>query len=134
MEWAKAKARAERWTEEVELVQEEMRRTIESCRWKANWWRANAAVRRDITPELADGLAAYAFEHADLEERFAQDLERRWAVIRRRAQALIENDFELNEDENNGDEPPVPIVEPADTVMLNLRELETLGDDSDDED
>ncbi|KAJ7300391.1 hypothetical protein DFH08DRAFT_725373, partial [Mycena albidolilacea] len=35
IEWAKTRARAWRWTEEVDLVEEEMRRVLEFQRWKA---------------------------------------------------------------------------------------------------
>ncbi|KAJ7302318.1 hypothetical protein DFH08DRAFT_978038 [Mycena albidolilacea] len=38
IEWAKTRARAWRWTEEVDLVEEEMRRVLEFQRWKAEWW------------------------------------------------------------------------------------------------
>ncbi|KAJ7601666.1 hypothetical protein DFH06DRAFT_939375, partial [Mycena polygramma] len=39
VEWMRARARAERWREEVILVEEEMRRVLEFCRWKAQWWK-----------------------------------------------------------------------------------------------
>lgn len=131
MEWAKAKARAERWTEEVQLVQEEMRRTITYCRHRAEWWRSRAALRRDVPPELADGLAAYAFEHADLEERFAADLERRWAVVRAKAREFIDSGYKFPERPDQ--EPETAPALPAETITLNLRELDAL-EDSDDED
>lgn len=135
VEWAKAKARAERWTEEVKLVYEEMHRTIAYCNFKSEWWKDRATLRRHISPELADGLAAYAAEHADLEERLAVDLDRRWSVIRRRAKGLIDSEFAVgDEDEDHGTEDAVHAgMLPAETVTLNLRELETL-DGSDDED
>lgn len=38
VEWARSQARAERWREEVMLLQEEMRRVIAYFRWKARWW------------------------------------------------------------------------------------------------
>ncbi|EIM90992.1 uncharacterized protein STEHIDRAFT_44851, partial [Stereum hirsutum FP-91666 SS1] len=84
IEWAKAKARASRWTEEVQLVFEEMRRTIEYCRWRKGWWERQAGARKEVAPELADGLSVYALEHADLEDRMARNLTERWGVIRSR--------------------------------------------------
>ena len=36
-EWARSRARAARWGEEVELLGEEMRRVIEYFEWKAKW-------------------------------------------------------------------------------------------------
>ena len=38
IEWCKARARANRWTEEVDLLKEEMRRTEQFLEWHANWW------------------------------------------------------------------------------------------------
>ncbi|KDQ53132.1 hypothetical protein JAAARDRAFT_137621, partial [Jaapia argillacea MUCL 33604] len=33
-----ARARAERWKEEVVLLQEEMQRVLEFLKWKSEWW------------------------------------------------------------------------------------------------
>lgn len=90
---------------------------------------------------MKDGIQAYALEHADLEERFALDLERRWDVARRRAKTFMDSGFEFDLDNGpNGDDNPTvdpdhanPPPRPADTVTLNLRELDAL-DISDDED
>ncbi|KAG6822177.1 hypothetical protein H0H92_014954, partial [Tricholoma furcatifolium] len=40
IDWAKAMARLSRWEEEVELVQEKMRRVIMYFTWCAAWWRS----------------------------------------------------------------------------------------------
>lgn len=115
-------------------MQEEMRHTIEYCKFKAEWWRSRSALRRDASPELADGLAAYAFEHADLEERFAADLERRWDVIRAKAREFIDSGFQFAEAPDGELEkaPEAPAL-PAETITLNLRELEALEDSDDDD-
>ncbi|TFK53211.1 hypothetical protein OE88DRAFT_1643867 [Heliocybe sulcata] len=42
VEWAKAKAQVRCWLEELILVEEEMRRSIEYCCWKAVWWQERA--------------------------------------------------------------------------------------------
>lgn len=133
VEWAKARARAERWTEEVELVHEEMRRTIEYCRWQSRWWAASATERQGLPLELQEGVAAYACEHADLEERFARDLERRWDVIRRRAKEFIDSGFVDDETQAHID-PAASVPSAAETVTLNLRELQSLDNDGDDDD
>lgn len=133
VEWAKARARAERWTEEVQLVHEEMRRTIAYCRWQSQWWAERAVERQDLPSELQEGVAAYAWEHADLEERFARDLERRWDVIRRRAKEFIESGFVDDEPQAQIDT-AASVPPAAETVTLNLRELQSLDDDDDDDD
>ena len=38
VEWARSKARAEQWAEEIQLLEEEMRRVIQYFKWKAVWW------------------------------------------------------------------------------------------------
>ncbi|KAG2130405.1 uncharacterized protein EDB93DRAFT_1243278 [Suillus bovinus] len=44
VEWCKACARANRWSEEVELLLKEMRRVIVSLRWQAEWWSGTISV------------------------------------------------------------------------------------------
>ncbi|KAG1786540.1 uncharacterized protein HD556DRAFT_1449630 [Suillus plorans] len=38
IEWCKSRARALWWSEEVELLREEMRRVLEFFAWQAAWW------------------------------------------------------------------------------------------------
>ncbi|KAH9914777.1 uncharacterized protein BXZ73DRAFT_92737 [Epithele typhae] len=70
-EWSRSKARAERWTEEVALLEEEMRRIVEFFEWKARWWREQATRRGDVSAELATGLAIYAEKQACVFEGLA---------------------------------------------------------------
>jgi hypothetical protein len=44
-EWAKSRARAARACEEVLLLREEMRRTLEFLQWKAKWWLSRSDLR-----------------------------------------------------------------------------------------
>ncbi|KAJ7429283.1 hypothetical protein B0H11DRAFT_2266310 [Mycena galericulata] len=77
VEWAKAWARSKRWTEEVELLKEEMRRVPVTLRWKAGWW----ADRREVdgfSGEHAEGVRAYAARQADMLRRLAQHFEEMW--------------------------------------------------------
>ena len=56
-----------RWSTEVLLVQEEMRRVLEYMSWFANWWTSHAAVPSIAhDPYLTEGLTAYAAKQADL--------------------------------------------------------------------
>ena len=60
IEWCRTRARAMRWSEEVLLVQEEMRRVLEYMSWLANWWSSHAAVPSMAhDPYLTEGLTAY---------------------------------------------------------------------------
>lgn len=64
VEWAKSYARATRWSEEVSLVIEEMRRVAVYLRWKAEWWQSRRAQRPSALSELQEGLDAYATRQA----------------------------------------------------------------------
>lgn len=81
--WSQGKARAERWTEEVALLLEEMRRTLSYCVWKANWWRARAASRTGSV-WLVDGTYAYASKQAQMWTSLADSFADQWAPILRR--------------------------------------------------
>ncbi|KAH7917632.1 hypothetical protein BV22DRAFT_1108535 [Leucogyrophana mollusca] len=65
--------RALRWSEEVMLLKEEMRRVRVYLNWKAKWWESRAAAAAD-DHTVAEGIAAYASRQAaiqcDLSARF----------------------------------------------------------------
>ncbi|KAJ7023334.1 hypothetical protein C8F04DRAFT_1271538 [Mycena alexandri] len=61
VEWSKAKARKERWEEEVELLREEMKRVLRFLRW-----------------QLASGLQAYAARQAALHRDIARKFKTAW--------------------------------------------------------
>jgi hypothetical protein len=76
--FAKAHARMERWREELELVPEEMRRSIQYTIWKAAWWKEQAE-RRDIP-----GTRSYAMREASLWLRFGRKLTDSWTPTLKR--------------------------------------------------
>lgn len=78
VEWAKMRARSHRWTEEVLLLTEEMRRIIVYCDWKSRWWLNQGTRRSNTTPELANGLSAYAMKQSNMYKGFAGACGRRW--------------------------------------------------------
>ncbi|KAL4261007.1 hypothetical protein AB1N83_010110 [Pleurotus pulmonarius] len=81
-EFAKSWARARRWAEEVELLREEMRRTIVTLRGRARLWEARAMDDwSQFGPDYVQGLCAYAFSQADLLSRLAQKYEHTWTGI-----------------------------------------------------
>jgi len=80
VEWCKATARAERFREEVELVVEEMRRTLVFFKWTAdNWEQLGKARVSDPTmdEDIAAGPRAYAARKSALYQKlidvFIQD-------------------------------------------------------------
>jgi hypothetical protein len=80
-EWARAKARAARWHEELQLIVEEMRRALAFCAYQTVWWDelASAPAVRDITDAaLREGKMAYAREHAAQERKMRASWALRW--------------------------------------------------------
>ncbi|KAJ7486373.1 hypothetical protein B0H11DRAFT_1721594, partial [Mycena galericulata] len=94
VEWAKSRARADRWREEVVLMEEEMRRVLEYCAWKARWWDERVAPVRDdsrgaISFELAEGLRAYALAQAARERSWGTNWASKWSAVRARAAQVM---------------------------------------------
>lgn len=81
VEWAKSRARAARWTEEVALLPEEMRRTLAFFKWKAEWWRSQIGLRSDEPDHICSGVDAYAERQAVYLERLAIGFVKCWLPI-----------------------------------------------------
>ena len=80
VEWCKAWARSRRWSEEVCLLVEEMRRVLASHEHKAAWWRDRRQGLGSVWPSMdhAEGGHAYASEHAALHESLLSHCKRLW--------------------------------------------------------
>jgi len=79
VQWTTAHARLERWTEEVELLQEEMRRVVVFLEWKSGDWWAKQDVRSATTsPEIRSGLQAYARKQASIHHDLAVSFSNLW--------------------------------------------------------
>ncbi|KAF7966211.1 hypothetical protein HWV62_39676 [Athelia sp. TMB] len=78
-EYLKARARKHRWTEEVMLLVEEMRRVLRFLRWRAEWWRTHPVSWDELDDEVSDGLKAYAERQALLCETIAANFQKKWA-------------------------------------------------------
>lgn len=133
VEWAKARARAARWSEQVRLVDEEMRRVISATQHIAKEWnlrrsrrQSQAAGASATDQDLDEGLAAYADEHCAMETLRATALEEKWRAVRSHANALI-NGGPLSSD-------PVPSSSRESSAVVELA-VEVGGfDDEDDVD
>ncbi|KAJ6494178.1 hypothetical protein C8R45DRAFT_927406 [Mycena sanguinolenta] len=90
IEWCKALARSSRYSEEVRLLREEMRRTIAySATVAAQWEQLAGEELAGASDELTEGRRAYASEQAATEHARCADLERRWRPILARADAYL---------------------------------------------
>ena len=79
VEWTTSFARLERWSEEVELLQEEMRRVVAFLEWKAEDWLAKVGARgANITFDVRSGLDAYARKQAAVYRDLAISFVKLW--------------------------------------------------------
>ena len=83
MEWACAQARAERWTEEVQLLQEEMRWIGVFFAYCVMQWESQAGRRLLEIPSLdvglQEGLRAYAAKQGAMYHDMAHTFKVKWA-------------------------------------------------------
>ncbi|KAJ6514716.1 hypothetical protein DFH09DRAFT_1332844 [Mycena vulgaris] len=84
-----ARARADCWREELLFLEEEMCCVLQFCTWKANWWDERRYPRPGVSPELAEGLCAYAKEQVVRERRWEQKWVLQWAPVCTRAQLAL---------------------------------------------
>jgi hypothetical protein len=64
VEWSKSQARKMRWEEEVQILQEEMRRTIVFYEWKEQWWLNQNPQARSGDDTIRHGISAYSQKQA----------------------------------------------------------------------
>lgn len=72
------RARAMRWSEEVLLLREEMRRVLKFLEWHASWWDSQCARHTDLSPELMEGMMAYAKKQASIRTKIRQSFNLMW--------------------------------------------------------
>ncbi|KAJ7178549.1 hypothetical protein C8R43DRAFT_942201 [Mycena crocata] len=88
VEWSKAKARRDRWVEEVDTLREEMKRVLRSLRGISLEWEERASLRENATAgpqvfvardrSLVAGLKAYSAKQAALHRRVATSFRSAW--------------------------------------------------------
>lgn len=85
VEWSKTHARWERWKEETELLQEEMRRCIQSLKYSAKEWIGRMLYEGPLADGKdaahMEGAAAYAASQAAVYRGIAAQFERLWANL-----------------------------------------------------
>ncbi|KAI6151215.1 hypothetical protein BKA82DRAFT_3975358 [Pisolithus tinctorius] len=105
IEWAKARARAARWSEEVELLLEEMRRTEKFLEYKAQWWKQHREPPSGVAVDslVREGICAYADRQATLQRQLSDHFSTLW----HRARTNVEVEdctefFSIDDDSNSG--------------------------------
>lgn len=78
-EWMTCRARADRWKEESELLQEEMRRVVAFLEWKSTWWGEKVGSRKGcITADIQQGIDGYARKQANTYHELAVSFANQW--------------------------------------------------------
>ncbi|KAG2739545.1 hypothetical protein P692DRAFT_20755538 [Suillus brevipes Sb2] len=80
VEWCKARARAHRWEEEVQLLREEMRRIVAFLDWQAGWWDMQGLRRAFNSLQAGEGALAYAQRQANLRRQMVIHIKSIWAA------------------------------------------------------
>ncbi|KAJ6524914.1 hypothetical protein DFH09DRAFT_1095930 [Mycena vulgaris] len=88
IEWARTRALGLRNTEEVDMLEEEMRRTPIYLRWRADWWESQKVhlgemQRPDLLVDAVqrEGHDAYATRQAGIFRTIAARFEKKWSTI-----------------------------------------------------
>jgi hypothetical protein len=89
-EWAKMRARRDRWEEEYRLVVEEMRRTVAYLEWKAAWWHGQCWRRKDVDVVTQLGLRAYAERQVWMMKLLAESCIVKWVPTLLDAGVLVD--------------------------------------------
>lgn len=78
-EWMTCQARADRWKEEEELLQEEMRRVVVYLEWKSQMWSDRVGIRVGLcTPDIQNGINAYAHRQSNTYNEIAVLFSSQW--------------------------------------------------------
>ncbi|KAL1948929.1 hypothetical protein VTO73DRAFT_10735 [Trametes versicolor] len=81
VEWCKARARARRWTEEVVLLQEEMRRVVAYHKWVEDKWSDFVDGRFPNHLDYREGTNAYAHRQAATRASMRMFCEKAWKDV-----------------------------------------------------
>ncbi|KAJ7339140.1 hypothetical protein DFH08DRAFT_964184 [Mycena albidolilacea] len=78
IEWARMRARAMRWAEEVDLLEEEMRRTCQSLVWREEWWKVKVDRRGLPEGPQHEGEMVYMLRQAGIQAALTEDFMKEW--------------------------------------------------------
>ncbi|KAK7044982.1 hypothetical protein R3P38DRAFT_3308726 [Favolaschia claudopus] len=81
IEWAKTRARSLRWAEEVDLLEEEMRRVWAFFLWHAQWWREKIGLLGREEGPQCEGETAYALRQEAIRTALADEFTKEWAHL-----------------------------------------------------
>ncbi|KAF9522825.1 hypothetical protein CPB83DRAFT_887328 [Crepidotus variabilis] len=122
-EWARSRARVCRSREEVMFLVEEMRRSLVYMENRACWWESLVHIRTDVSPALAEGLAAYSCNQAYVQRELARSFTTLWKTPLEKMEQIGRD-----QDEEPDDEDP-DVIDDDDNVDGNTVDGEEGGTD-----
>ncbi|KAJ6600930.1 hypothetical protein B0H10DRAFT_1824120, partial [Mycena sp. CBHHK59/15] len=81
IEWAKARARCLQWSEEVDLLEEEMLRIQQFLTWRSAWWEERVYMRGLPDGPQREGGNAYALRQAAFQANLCADFAAKWSHL-----------------------------------------------------
>lgn len=87
IEWAKSRARSYRYQEEIQIVREEMRRTLRFFTWKEKQWQGRQTARSEdetgapVSREHREGLVAYGARQAKICRGLRDKCDAKWTHV-----------------------------------------------------
>lgn len=85
VEWAKSRARAARYQEEIKIVGEEMKRSLRFLDWRVNQWRIRGEAKGragESDESYLAGLKAYALRQAAICEGLKRLFSNQWSGVK----------------------------------------------------
>jgi hypothetical protein len=70
-----------RWSEEVDLLEEEMRRVAQFFTWQAGWWEEQVGTRGLPDGPQAEGETAYALRQSRLKAKLCAKFTDSWKAL-----------------------------------------------------
>lgn len=110
----------------MQLLKEEMRRTLVTLRAKALWWEERKFCYSGPDSALAEGIAAYAASQALLQRQIADRFERMWRV-EVEARVVMEGAAGRGAGEDEGDDGEAELMDP---IGLEEEEGEIFGEEA----
>ncbi|KAJ7753029.1 hypothetical protein B0H14DRAFT_3096752 [Mycena olivaceomarginata] len=101
MLWIWTRAKAIRYAEEIDLVEEEMRRVLHFLRWQRDWWYARAELRMQVDVGLHEGQAAYARKQAGYMHGLRERFKKSWRCVPQELSMAREEYATMTPDDND---------------------------------
>ncbi|KAG1889045.1 uncharacterized protein F5891DRAFT_1131886 [Suillus fuscotomentosus] len=115
VEWCKARARRNRWLEEVQLLLEEMRRVLAFLNWEGDSWESCATLPAVEQPKEKEGMIAYAHRQAHIRRGLVAAFAEHWKRVPQLVASNLDDDPSADDVEGVSlDAPPCEYIEGPD--------------------